>query len=241
MCRMCFNSRICTSPSHSEHKYIVPLPTACVFMSPTPAIASLGNFLYVLKASQQCVICDVIPESANQSYRWCSCNFWELATVTLSLLVSLSLSELSDSLSAWSVSCWSPIALLDCSSGSALCASFFFLLDPSFSFPFQARLLFPSVRGCQHLPRWKQSQLLSRAQLAPSRVPAKSRTSPSKPALKPSYSHVVLRSSGLKVRRAQVDFATSWMAEVFEYSKTDSRVVKWWWDFFGDDQRIRLF
>ena len=36
----------------------------------------------------------------------------------------------------------------------------------------------------------------------------------------------VLRSSGLKVRRAQVDFATSGMAEVFEYSKTDSRVVK---------------
>ena len=37
---------------------------------------------------------------------------------------------------------------------------------------------------------------LSRAQLAPSRVPAKSRTSPSKPALKPSYSHVV--KQGLK-------------------------------------------
>ena len=38
--------------------------------------------------------------------------------------------------------------------------------------------------------------ILSRAQLAPSRVPAKSRTSPSKPALKPSYSHVV--KQGLK-------------------------------------------
>ena len=37
---------------------------------------------------------------------------------------------------------------------------------------------------------------LSRAQLAPSQVPAKSRTSPSKPALKPSYSHVV--KQGLK-------------------------------------------
>ena len=37
---------------------------------------------------------------------------------------------------------------------------------------------------------------MSRAQLAPSRVPAKSRTSPSKPALKPSYSHVV--KQGLK-------------------------------------------
>ena len=35
-----------------------------------------------------------------------------------------------------------------------------------------------------------------RAQLAPSQVPAKSRTSPSKPALKPSYSHVV--KQGLK-------------------------------------------
>ena len=38
---------------------------------------------------------------------------------------------------------------------------------------------------------------LSQAQLAPSRVPAKSRTSPSKPALKPSYSHVV--KQGLKI------------------------------------------
>ena len=37
---------------------------------------------------------------------------------------------------------------------------------------------------------------VSRAQLAPPRVPAKSRTSPSKPALKPSYSHVV--KQGLK-------------------------------------------
>ena len=37
---------------------------------------------------------------------------------------------------------------------------------------------------------------MSRAQLVPSRVPAKSRTSPSKPALKPSYSHVV--KQGLK-------------------------------------------
>ena len=37
---------------------------------------------------------------------------------------------------------------------------------------------------------------VSRAQLAPSRVPAKSQTSPSKPALKPSYSHVV--KQGLK-------------------------------------------
>ena len=37
---------------------------------------------------------------------------------------------------------------------------------------------------------------VSRAQLAPSRVSAKSRTSPSKPALKPSYSHVV--KQGLK-------------------------------------------
>ena len=36
----------------------------------------------------------------------------------------------------------------------------------------------------------------------------------------------MLRSSGLKVRRAQVDFATSRIAEVFEYSKTDSRVVR---------------
>ena len=38
--------------------------------------------------------------------------------------------------------------------------------------------------------------LVSRAQLAPSRVLAKLRTSPSKPALKPSYSHVV--KQGLK-------------------------------------------
>ena len=38
--------------------------------------------------------------------------------------------------------------------------------------------------------------VVSRAQLAPSRVPAKSRTSPSKPALKPSYSHIV--KQGLK-------------------------------------------
>ena len=30
---------------------------------------------------------------------------------------------------------------------------------------------------------------------------------------------LLLRSSGLKVRRAQVDFATSGMAEVFEYFK----------------------
>ena len=37
---------------------------------------------------------------------------------------------------------------------------------------------------------------LSQAQLVPSRVPAKSRTSPSKPALKPSHSHVV--KQGLK-------------------------------------------
>ena len=37
---------------------------------------------------------------------------------------------------------------------------------------------------------------MSRAQLVSSRVPAKSRTSPSKPALKPSYSHVV--KQGLK-------------------------------------------
>ena len=37
---------------------------------------------------------------------------------------------------------------------------------------------------------------LSRAQLTPSRVPAKSQTSPSKPALKPSYSHIV--KQGLK-------------------------------------------
>ena len=38
--------------------------------------------------------------------------------------------------------------------------------------------------------------MLSRAQLAPSQVPAKSQTSPSKPALKPSYSHIV--KHGLK-------------------------------------------
>ena len=38
--------------------------------------------------------------------------------------------------------------------------------------------------------------LMSRAQLAPSQVLAKLRTSPSKPALKPSYSHVV--KQGLK-------------------------------------------
>ena len=43
-----------------------------------------------------------------------------------------------------------------------------------------------------HVLAW----FLSQAQLAPSRVPAKSRTSPSKPALKPSYSHVV--KQGLK-------------------------------------------
>ena len=36
----------------------------------------------------------------------------------------------------------------------------------------------------------------------------------------------MLRSSGLKVRHAQRCFATSGVAEVFEYSKTDSRVVK---------------
>ena len=42
----------------------------------------------------------------------------------------------------------------------------------------------------------KAVRSLSRAQLAPSRVPAKLRTSPSKPALKPSYSHIV--KQGLK-------------------------------------------
>ena len=47
-------------------------------------------------------------------------------------------------------------------------------------------------------PELRRSRMcfLSRAQLAPSRAPAKSQTSPSKPALKPSYSHVV--KQGLK-------------------------------------------
>ena len=51
------------------------------------------------------------------------------------------------------------------------------------------------IRVLQAQEKPKEGILL-RVQLAPSRVPAKSRTSPSKPALKPSYSHVV--KQGLK-------------------------------------------
>ena len=50
----------------------------------------------------------------------------------------------------------------------------------------------------------------------------------------------LLRSSGLKVQRAQRCLRRAEWWKSLEFLKTDSRVVKWWRDFFGDDQRIRF-
>ena len=53
-----------------------------------------------------------------------------------------------------------------------------------------------AIKGMHETSRGLSRSEVSQAQLAPSRVSAKSRTSPSEPALKPSYSHVV--KQGLK-------------------------------------------
>ena len=76
------------------------------------------------------------------------------------------------------------------------CAIYFSSFHMSLSWALE-----PSHLRCQFKIHWVHVCItcgdpVLRAQLVPSRVPAKLRTSPSKPALKPSYSHVV--KQGLK-------------------------------------------